>query len=77
MLFRLMRSYINIAADVVLLEGVLKNLVVICKLIVMLSIPVHFAHLNCARVNGVNDLAVDRSCSALLDLLHIQLIRIV
>jgi|LauGreDrversion4_2_1035121.scaffolds.fasta_scaffold1196159_1 hypothetical protein len=66
-------TYINESRYAVLLKGSLKHLVVVRELIVNLCLPVYLAHLHCARVDSINDLAVDSASGALLDLLNVQL----
>jgi hypothetical protein len=64
--------YIDIALDVIFRESLLKYLVVFYILVVVLSIPLNLAHGDSARVASVNDLAIDCSRGALLNLGQLQ-----
>ena len=64
--------YIDVSGDPILLEGLLQNLVVVDEFKFVLRCKVHFRNRNCARVNRINDLAVDPSRGALLDFGELQ-----
>jgi hypothetical protein len=68
-----MFAYIYVTSDPILLEGCLEDLVVVDVLVVILGLPVNFAHLHTTRVNGINNLTVDGPSSALLNFLNVQL----
>lgn len=58
---------VNMPFDSCLVESILENFQVVDKLIIVLGLPVDLAHGHLARVNDVDDLAVDGACAELLD----------
>ena len=68
---------INIALDIVLQECLLQNLVVLDIFVVVLCVPLNFIHRNSARVARINDLAIQCSCGALLNLGQLKLEEII
>lgn len=60
--------HINVTLDLVLREGLLQNFEVLDIFVVMLGAPLNFGHGYRSRIYGVDDLAVDGTGSALLDL---------
>ncbi len=57
----------------ILVKGLLEKLVVAYVFIALLGIPIDLVHLDGSRVHCINDLAVDSSSGALLNLGYIQL----
>ena len=55
------------SCDSVLLECLLKNLKVVDEFVLTLRSEVYFSNSYSSRINGVNDLTIDSSSSALLD----------
>ncbi len=74
MVIGLFDTYIDVPSNAVLLEGRLEYLIIIGVLIVMLGLPVHFAHLHCARVYSINHLTVHSPCRTLFHLLETKLL---
>jgi hypothetical protein len=54
--------------NTVLIESVLQHFVVIDVLVVMLSSPLNLSNSKSAWVDGIHDLAIDSTSSALLNL---------
>lgn len=69
--------HIDVALDVVLLEGLLEDLVVLHIFVVVLGSPLDLCHGYRARVAGINDLTIECTCCALLDLCELQLEEII
>jgi hypothetical protein len=69
--------HIDVALDVVLLEGLLEDLVVLNIFVVVLGSPFDFCHGYSAREAGIDDLTIKSTSSALLDLSELQLKEIV
>jgi hypothetical protein len=69
--------HIDVALDVILLEGLLEDLVVLNIFVVVLGSPLDLCHGYSAREAGINDLTIKSTGSALLDLSELQLEEIV
>ena len=63
---------IDVALDVILLEGLLQDLIVLDVFIVMLGLPPDLRHGNRPWVASVDDLAINSTGSALLNLGQLQ-----
>ena len=68
-----MQHYLHILFYAEFVEHSLQNFVVVQKLVVHLGLPVHFRHRHFARIDGVEDLAVDGSRPQFFNLANVQL----
>ena len=59
--------------DTILVEGTLKNLIVLNIFILVLGSPLDLTELESAGIKTVKDCAVDRTCGALFDLCKLEL----
>ena len=60
--------YFDVSLNTILVEGTLKDLIVIYVFVFVLSIPLYFAELESAGIKAVKDSAVDSTCGALFNL---------
>lgn len=60
--------YFDVSLNTILVEGTLKDLIVIYVFVFVLSIPLYFAELESAGIKTVKHSAVDSTCGALFNL---------